>query len=73
MVKCSFCNNEIERGTGAMYVKNDGKIFHFCSSKCENNLLKLGRKPRTTKWTGEYVALKKTALAAKQTAKPAAK
>ncbi len=59
MVKCSFCNNDIERGTGLMYVKNDGKIFHFCSSKCEKNLLKLGRKPRTTRWTEEFRNVKK--------------
>ncbi len=55
-----------------MYVKNDGKIFHFCSSKCENNTLKLGRKPRTTKWTLEYKALKKVANAAKHAATHAA-
>lgn len=59
MVKCDFCGEEIERGTGMMYVKNDGKIFHFCSSKCENNLIKLGRKPRTTRWTNEFKTVKK--------------
>ncbi|MFA6072699.1 MAG: 50S ribosomal protein L24e [Candidatus Woesearchaeota archaeon] len=59
MIKCDFCNYEIERGTGKMYVKNDGKIFHFCSSKCEKNQLKLGRKPRKTKWTNEFRIVKK--------------
>ncbi|MEM5782605.1 MAG: 50S ribosomal protein L24e, partial [Candidatus Aenigmatarchaeota archaeon] len=38
-MKCSFCGNEIEKGTGTMFVKNDGKIFFFCSSKCEKNML----------------------------------
>jgi large subunit ribosomal protein L24e len=52
-MKCSFCNNEIERGTGKMYVKVDGKIFYFCSSKCENNLLKLKRNPVRFKWTNK--------------------
>jgi len=46
MRKCSFCNREIPPGTGVMFVKNDGKIFYFCSSKCEKNMLKLGRKAR---------------------------
>jgi large subunit ribosomal protein L24e len=54
MVKCDFCGEEIERGTGMMFVKDDGKIYHFCSSKCENNTLKLGRKPRQTRWTQEF-------------------
>jgi len=50
-MKCSFCNREIEKGTGKMYVKKDGKIFYFCSSKCEKNHLKLKRKARDIKWT----------------------
>ena len=41
---------EIERGTGKMFVMKSGKILNFCSTKCEKNLLKLGRKPRTTAW-----------------------
>jgi len=54
MVKCSFCGNVITKGTGKMFVKKDGKIFYFCSSKCEKNLLKLKRKPRDFKWTKSY-------------------
>ncbi len=50
MVKCSFCGDSIKPGTGKMYVKKDGKIFYFCSMKCEKNLLKLKRKPHLTKW-----------------------
>ncbi len=53
MKKCSFCNKEIPPGTGIMFVRNDGKIFYFCSSKCERNMLKLGRKPKKLKWTKE--------------------
>ncbi len=34
-----------------MYVKNDGSILWFCSSKCRKNFLKLGRNPRKLKWT----------------------
>ncbi len=50
MVKCSFCNKELPKGTGTMYVKVSGQIMYFCSSKCEKNLLKLGRIPREQKW-----------------------
>lgn len=34
---CTFCGSEIEPGTGIMFVKNDGEILRFCSSKCEKN------------------------------------
>ena len=49
-MKCTFCNSEIEMGTGKMLVKNDGKVFYFCSSKCEKNMIKLGREARKTNW-----------------------
>jgi large subunit ribosomal protein L24e len=51
MTKCSFCGENMERGTGMMYVKKDGKILFFCSKKCEKHILKLERKPLTTRWT----------------------
>lgn len=51
IVYCSFCGRLIEPGTGIMYVKNDGSILWFCSSKCRKNYLKLGRNPRKLKWT----------------------
>ena len=53
MARCSFCGTSIKKGTGKMFVKTDGKILNFCSSKCEKNLLKLRRKPRDIKWTSE--------------------
>jgi large subunit ribosomal protein L24e len=53
MVKCNFCGKDIEKGTGTMLVKTDGRIHYFCSTKCEKNLLKLKRKPREYKWTQE--------------------
>ncbi len=49
-MRCSFCNENIEAGTGKMFVRNDGKVFYFCSSKCEKNMLKLGREPKDVKW-----------------------
>ncbi|MCK4310479.1 MAG: 50S ribosomal protein L24e [Methanomicrobia archaeon] len=51
---CSFCGKEIEPGTGMMYVRKDGTVFTFCSSKCERNMIKLKRKPRKVKWTQTY-------------------
>ncbi len=54
MVSCSFCGNPISKGTGKMYVKKDAKLLYFCSSKCEKNMLKLKRKPRTTRWSKKY-------------------
>ncbi len=51
---CSFCGNEIEVGTGKMYVRRDGRVLYFCSGKCEKNMLKLKRSPRKLKWTKYY-------------------
>ncbi len=51
---CSFCGYDIEPGTGKMYVRRDGRVFYFCSGKCEKNMLKLRRKARKLKWTKHY-------------------
>ena len=61
-MECSFCGRDIERGTETIFVTKKGKVFYFCSSKCEKNLLKLGRKPRKIKWTEAYRAEKATRL-----------
>jgi large subunit ribosomal protein L24e len=47
---CTFCGEKIEPGTGKMYVRKDGSIYYFCSSKCQNNY-RLGRVPRRVEWT----------------------
>jgi len=44
--KCSFCNRKIEAGTGKIYAKKDGTVYYFCSSKCEKNMIELGRVPK---------------------------
>ena len=49
--RCSFCGNEFAVGTGMMYVKNDGSILWFCSSKCRKSSLTLRRDARRLKWT----------------------
>ena len=51
---CSFCQGNIEPGTGTMYVKKDGTVHHFCSSKCRKNLLVLRRVPRRVRWTAAF-------------------
>jgi large subunit ribosomal protein L24e len=49
--QCSFCAGEIEPGTGTMFVKRDGTVFHFCNSSCRKQQLKLGRVGHRLKWT----------------------
>lgn len=51
---CTFCGDEIEPGTGRMFIKKDGVVYNFCSSKCFKNLVVLGRVPRRTTWTRYY-------------------
>ncbi|MGC8631225.1 MAG: 50S ribosomal protein L24e [Thermoprotei archaeon] len=47
---CSFCGKAITPGTGITYVRNDGVVLHFCSSKCKRNMLELHRSPKKVKW-----------------------
>jgi large subunit ribosomal protein L24e len=54
MAKCAFCGNQIEKGTGKMFVYVSGKVDYFCSRTCEKQLLKLKRKPLKTRWTEKY-------------------
>jgi len=55
---CSYCGEEIEPGTGKMFVRRDGTVFFFDKSKCQNGLLKLGRVPRTVRWTRAAIQAK---------------
>jgi len=47
---CNYSGEEIEPGTGTMYVKTDGTILHFKDSKAEKNYF-LGREARDLEWT----------------------
>ncbi|MFD1515591.1 50S ribosomal protein L24e [Halomarina rubra] len=47
---CDYTGEEIEPGTGVMYVKNDGSVLHFVNSKAEKNYL-MGREARDLEWT----------------------
>jgi large subunit ribosomal protein L24e len=57
MAYCSFCNNEVPKGTGEIYVLKDGTALNFCSSKCKRNSQKLKREGRLTKWTSKTIIL----------------
>jgi large subunit ribosomal protein L24e len=54
LYRCSFCGKDFSAGTGLMYVRNDGALFRFCSSKCRKNSLSLGRDARKLRWTKYY-------------------
>jgi len=51
--RCSFCGRDFPHGTGLMYVKNDGSLLYFCSSKCRKSSL-IGRDARKLRWTKYY-------------------
>lgn len=61
MPKCSFCGEDLRRGTGKLFVYTDGRISYFCSMKCEKNQLKLKRIPANIKWTKRFRDEKKAA------------
>ena len=49
---CDYCGDDVEPGTGTMFVHTDGSVVHYCSAKCEKNA-DLGREPRDLEWTDE--------------------
>lgn len=60
MPRCSFSGKEIEKGKGIMYVKKDGTIYYFASSKEKKNFLGLKREGRRQKWTPASREFKKS-------------
>jgi large subunit ribosomal protein L24e len=49
MVRCSFCKETLEKGSGKIYSTKSGDVFHFCSSKCQKNYF-MKRNPRKVGW-----------------------
>ena len=52
---CTFSGEEIEPGTGTMFVRTDGSILWFKNSKARKNMVKLSRNSRKVKWTRHFV------------------
>jgi len=70
MVECSFCGGKLAPGTGLLFVKKEGTMLFFCSSKCEKNLLVLKRRPTATKWAQAFLASKEAGKEVKVEKKP---
>lgn len=47
---CDYSGEEIEPGTGIMFVRTDGTVLNFVDSKAEKNYF-LGREARDLEWT----------------------
>ncbi len=46
MPRCSYCKKEYSFPKGLTFVKKDGTVLYFCSSKCRKNMFMKRRKVR---------------------------
>jgi large subunit ribosomal protein L24e len=54
MTKCVFCGKDEKEFKGVHYLKNDGSVNYFCTTKCQKNALKLKRDKRKIRWTEAF-------------------
>jgi len=54
MPKCSYCLKEIEKGTGMMYVRRNGSIKYYCSTRCYKLDVIYGKKPNKKEISKSY-------------------
>lgn len=54
LAKCVFCGKEQEDFKGNYYIKNDGTMNYFCTSKCQKSQLKLKRDKKRFRWTERF-------------------
>ena len=66
MPKCSICKKNYEFPDGLTFVHIDGRVLHFCSSKCRKNY-KLER--RKMRWVVKQKSIDKIGGAEEETAK----
>lgn len=43
-MKCTYCSNELKKGTGTMFVYANGTINYFCSNRCYKSAIFTKRK-----------------------------
>ncbi|MFH2106600.1 MAG: 50S ribosomal protein L24e [Candidatus Micrarchaeota archaeon] len=53
-MECTFCSEDLPRGTGLIFSKKDGTLSYYCSSKCKKNHISLKREGRRKKWTKSF-------------------
>ncbi len=58
LAKCVFCGIEQEDFKGTYFIRNDGLVHYYCSSKCYKNHLGLRRDKKRVRWTEAHMALK---------------
>ncbi len=52
---CTFTGEEIEPGTGLLYVKKNGEVLHYKNRKAFKNHQQLKRVPRYVRWSKHHV------------------
>ena len=70
MPKCTVCKKNYEFPDGLTFVHADGRVLHFCSSKCRKNH-EMGRKK--LKWVSKQRGINKIEAVEEEPAKAEAK